>query len=225
VDQVRTARHSSKGLREQILKAAAPFLKRHGTEGAPVDEIMKAAGVTSGALYSQFKNKEDLCTQAICSALDEMLDAYRAIVREQGREGLKLIVAKYLTKEHASNVPGGCAFAALGSDMAKASSRAKRGYEVRIQALIQLFADGLGPGPAAERRAKAQQILSTMLGAMTFARAMNDASARNELLLQARTTALKALDELGGRSSPVARTTRSQMFQERSRKPEKGTLS
>jgi hypothetical protein len=79
--------------------------------------------------------------------------------------------------------------------MAKASSRAKREYEVRIQALVELFADGLGQGQEAERRAKAQLILSTMVGAMTFARAINDADARNELLLQARRNALKALDE------------------------------
>src|SRR5215467_8846362 len=130
---------SSKSVREDILKRVVPFLKRHGTDGASVDEIMKAAGLTSGALYSQFKNKEDLCTQAICSALDAMLDSYQKIAREQGRQGLKLIVSRYLTEAHAGDVSGGCTIAALGSHMAKATPRAKRAYERRIQSLVQIF--------------------------------------------------------------------------------------
>jgi len=192
---VRTTRRGSEAAREKILKAVTPFLKRHGTGIASVDKIMKAAGFTSGALYSQFKNKEDLCTQAICSALDAMLAAYGTIIRERGKEGLRLIVSQYLSQEHVANVPQGCTFVALGADMAKGTAQAKRAYETRIQALVQLFADGLGAGSAASRRAKAQRILSTMIGAITFARAMNDAPAANEFLSQARKDVLRQLDE------------------------------
>jgi TetR/AcrR family transcriptional repressor of nem operon len=191
---MRTAKRSSNDLRVQILKAVVPFLKRHGTDGASVDEIMKAAGFTSGALYSQFKNKEDLCTQAVCSALDAMLDSYQKIVRERGRDGLKLIVSKYLTEAHAGNVSDGCTFAALGSHMAKATPSAKRAYEGRIQALVQIFVDGLGAGPEKERRAKAQQMLSSMLGALTFARAMGGADASKDFLSSVKAQVLRDLD-------------------------------
>ena len=192
---MRTTKRGSEGLREEILKSVVPFLKRHGTGIASVDKIMRAAGFTSGALYSQFKNKEDLCTQATCSALDATLEAYGTIVRERGREGLKLIVSQYLSQEHVANVPGGCTFVALGSDMAKGTAPAKREYEARIQALVQLFADGLGSGPEARRRAKAQRIVSTMIGAMTLARAMSDATAVQELVSQVRKDVLRQLDE------------------------------
>ena len=168
---MRTTRRGSEGLRGEILKAVTPFLKRHGAGIASVDKIMKAAGFTSGALYSQFKNKEDLCTQAICAGLDAMLKAY------------------------GTAIPKGCTFVALGSDMAKGSARAKQAYETRIQALFQLFAGALGAGPEALRRAKVQRILSTMLGALTLARAMNDAGAANELLSQVRNDVLRQLDE------------------------------
>ena len=189
-----TGKRSSDDLRGQILKRVVPFLKRHGTDRASVDEIMKAAGLTSGALYSQFKNKEDLCTQAICGALDAMLDSYRTVVREQGKEGLKLIVSRYLTKAHAGEVARGCTFAALGPQMAKASPRARRAYEQRIHAMVQIFVDGLGAGPEKERRAKAQHILSSMLGALTFARAMGETDAGHEFLSQVRSQLLRELD-------------------------------
>ena len=182
-------------LRETILDAAGPFLKRRGIDGAPVDEIMKEAGLTSGALYSHFKNKDDLCAQAVCRALDAMLDAYRTVVRERGRDGVRLLVAEYLSKSHASNASTGCALAALGSDLAKASPRARRLYELRIQALVQILVDGLGLGSAAQRRARAEQILSTMLGAVTFARAMSDAEASYEFLSHVRSRVLRDLEE------------------------------
>jgi TetR/AcrR family transcriptional repressor of nem operon len=194
---MRTTKRDPKQVHEAILKAAAPFLKRHGTEGAPVDEIMKTAGLTSGALYSHFKNKEDLCTQAICSSLDAMVHRYRTIVRERGREGLALIVSDYLSEAHADEVSRGCTFAALGSDMAKSTPRAKRAYEPHIQALVRIFGDGLGAGSEAERRAKAQHILSTMLGALTFARAMNDADARHQFLSQVRARVVREVEEAG----------------------------
>jgi TetR/AcrR family transcriptional repressor of nem operon len=193
---MRATKRNSRELHQKILKAAAPFLKRHGTDGAPVDEIMKTAGLTSGALYSHFKNKEDLCTQATCSALDAMLDAYRTIVRERGKEGLEFVVSDYLSQGHARDVSGGCTFAALGSDMAKATPRARRAYELRIHALVQIFVDGLGAGSETKRRAKAQHILSTMLGALTFARAMSDADASDAFLSQVRAQVLPELKEL-----------------------------
>jgi TetR/AcrR family transcriptional repressor of nem operon len=188
----------SKSLHAEIIKAAAPFLKKHGTS-APVDAIMKAAGLTSGAMYSQFKNKEDLCIKVICGALDATLDRYRTLVGERGRQGLKLIVAEYLSEDHLRGVADGCAFAALGTDMAKATPRAKRAYEPRIQALVQIFVDGLGAGSEKERQTKAQHFLSTMLGALTFARAMSDADAAQELLSQVRASVLHQLD------TPVAK--------------------
>jgi TetR/AcrR family transcriptional repressor of nem operon len=192
---MRTAKREPKGLREKILKAAAPLLKQRGTEGAPVDAIMKGAGLTSGALYSHFENKDDLCTQAICGDLDRMLDAYGAIVREQGKSGLKRIVADYLSPAHLSGVAGGCTFAALGSDMAKADPHARRAFEERIQAQVEIFAGGLDSGSAPERRAKSQQILSTMLGALTYARAMGDARAAVKFLGQVKKRVLRDLEE------------------------------
>jgi TetR/AcrR family transcriptional regulator, transcriptional repressor for nem operon len=181
-------------MRADILKAAAPILKTHGTHGAPVDEIMKAAGLTSGALYSHFKNKEDLCTQAIFVALDAMLERYRRLVRECGKDGLRHVVAEYLNEAHVGAVARGCPFVALGADMAKAGPLARRGYEQRVRALTDLFADGLPTGSPSERRAKAHFMLSSMIGALTLARSMNDPGAIGELLAQVRARVLFEID-------------------------------
>ncbi len=59
----------------------------------------------------------------------------------------------------------------------------------------KIFVDGLGAGSETKRRAKAQQILSTMLGALTFARAMSDADASDAFLSQVRSQVLRELKE------------------------------
>ena len=188
---MRSNRRRAGPQRQEILEAVVPFLKRHGTDGAPVDALMRAAGLTSGALYSQFKNKDELCSQAICGALDAMLAAYGAIVRERGQEGLRSIVSSYLSTRHAGDVAGGCTFAALGPDMAKASPRARKSYEARIHELVGVFAEGLSGHGEAARRAKAQRILATMLGGLTYARAMSDQDARDEYLAKLRSSVLR----------------------------------
>jgi AcrR family transcriptional regulator len=46
--------------REHLLEAAARVLAERGYHGASLDEVAAAAGFTKGAVYSNFKNKEDL---------------------------------------------------------------------------------------------------------------------------------------------------------------------
>ena len=46
--------------REHLLEAAAVVFARNGYHGASLDEVAAAAGFTKGAVYSNFKSKEDL---------------------------------------------------------------------------------------------------------------------------------------------------------------------
>lgn len=46
--------------RDHLLDAAAQVLAERGFHGASLDEVAAAAGFTKGAVYSNFKNKDDL---------------------------------------------------------------------------------------------------------------------------------------------------------------------
>ena len=46
--------------REHLLEAAASCSPATGYHGASLDEVAAAAGFTKGAVYSNFKSKEDL---------------------------------------------------------------------------------------------------------------------------------------------------------------------
>ena len=46
--------------RAAITQVAAEVFARKGFQGASVDDVAAAAGVSKGSLYSYFKNKEEL---------------------------------------------------------------------------------------------------------------------------------------------------------------------
>jgi AcrR family transcriptional regulator len=62
--------------REHLLRAAAVVFARNGFYGASLDEVAAAAGFTKGAVYSNFKSKEDL----FVALLEDHLDQQRVAV-------------------------------------------------------------------------------------------------------------------------------------------------
>jgi len=51
--------------RHELMKVAIDCFARYGYQATSIDRIAKAAGVTKGALYYHFKDKEDLLFEAV----------------------------------------------------------------------------------------------------------------------------------------------------------------
>jgi TetR/AcrR family acrAB operon transcriptional repressor len=51
--------------RRELMKVAIDCFARYGSKATSIDRIAKAAGVTKGALYYHFKDKEDLLLAAV----------------------------------------------------------------------------------------------------------------------------------------------------------------
>src|SRR5262249_53432660 len=64
--------------RQHLLDAAAIVFARDGFHGATLDEVATAAGFSKGAVYSNFKSKEDL----FLALFDERIDRQFAVVSE-----------------------------------------------------------------------------------------------------------------------------------------------
>jgi AcrR family transcriptional regulator len=61
--EIRTARKAR--TRERLIEAAAEVIARDGFQAASLMEIARRAGVTTGAVYSSFRNKEELLHAAV----------------------------------------------------------------------------------------------------------------------------------------------------------------
>ena len=55
-------------VRERLVAAAAEVFAERGYEGARVQEIVRRAGLSTGAIYTNFRNKADLLLAAVGTA-------------------------------------------------------------------------------------------------------------------------------------------------------------
>lgn len=60
--------------KERLINAAAAEFSAHGYDGASLRQICAAAGVTTGALYFFFKNKEDLFKTVVSPVIDPIME-------------------------------------------------------------------------------------------------------------------------------------------------------
>jgi len=66
--------------RDFLLRAAEQVFAERGFYGASLDQVAAVAGFTKGAVYSNFKNKEDLFLALLESRYEQEIDAVRAIL-------------------------------------------------------------------------------------------------------------------------------------------------
>src|SRR5665213_1835425 len=64
--------------RQYLIQAAARVFAERGFHGASLDQVAAAAGITKGAVYSNFKNKEDLFLALLEANRDREMDALYA---------------------------------------------------------------------------------------------------------------------------------------------------
>jgi AcrR family transcriptional regulator len=72
-----TAERRRQQTREVLLAAAAQVFAERGFHGASLDQVAAAAGFTKGAVYSNFKNKDDLFLALIEAAYSREMAALR----------------------------------------------------------------------------------------------------------------------------------------------------
>src|SRR5262249_15520498 len=62
----------SEATRAKLVGAARPLFAERGYAGVGTEEIVRAAGVTRGALYHQFRDKEELFAAVVEQLHEEM---------------------------------------------------------------------------------------------------------------------------------------------------------
>jgi AcrR family transcriptional regulator len=73
-----TAERRRQQTREYLLQAAARVFAEQGYHATSLDQVAAAAGFTKGAVYSNFKNKEDLFLALFKANYDREMEALRA---------------------------------------------------------------------------------------------------------------------------------------------------
>jgi TetR/AcrR family transcriptional repressor of nem operon len=176
--------------RRRIIDAAAQRLIATGIEGTGLNDLMAEAGLTRGGFYRHFASKDQLVAEACAAGLDStILQARQARqAREEGRsaDGFATVVNAYLSPRHRDNRAGGCPFAGLGSELARADGEVRKAASLGFDQLAGALEALLTDRSPQEARAQAAYTLSAMVGALTMARMVEDPALSDAILSEAR---------------------------------------
>ncbi|AOO84481.1 hypothetical protein BHK69_14705 [Bosea vaviloviae] len=168
--------------RERVIDTAAKLFRERGIDGIGLADLMKAAGLTHGAFYRQFKSKDDLVVQAVKRAYDDMsADLARRIAASD--DPLQTLVRHYVSDDHRDDPGHGCSLAALAGDAARHDDPALRAFFGNIVSNYIALLTRLVPGgdPVA-KRSTAIAVLAEMIGSVVLSRAVPDPTLSGEII-------------------------------------------
>ena len=186
--------HKAKA-RGALLEAGARSLKTCGFNGIGVDGLAAAAGVTSGAFYSNFASKEAMLQAVIEAGLGEpfLSDTDSATLAE-GRARLISYVHDYISADHSADAAEGCLVPALSADVSRAQPPVKDAYQRKMTAVVDRIA-GLLDGDASDRNRRAWSLVALMVGSIVISRGIPEQSeSRTAPLDSALSTASALID-------------------------------
>ena len=159
----------------RIVEVAARAIRRSGYDGTGVADIMKEAGLTHGGFYAHFPDRNALLAEAAGRAGEEAIAASARIAASAPPgKALEAMLKAYLSKEHLDHPETGCPLAALGSEMPRQAPEVRRAATRSIKEMIDLVARQSPAWGSPHAHRDAMVTLSTMLGCMVLARAVDD---------------------------------------------------
>jgi TetR/AcrR family transcriptional repressor of nem operon len=96
--------------RELIISKALPIFNTKGYHATSLSDITKATGITKGAIYGNFKNKDEVASAAFDLASTIVMDNLSRLISEQYNAPSKLQAIVDYFAEYVLNPPieGGC---------------------------------------------------------------------------------------------------------------------
>ena len=185
--------------RERILAAAGRCFRASGLEGAGVIEIMAAAGLTHGGFYAHFANKAELAAAALETALAESRASWLAGLESlPPADAYRQLIGRYLSRSHREEREGGCAIAALASELARQDEPTRAAFERGFLATLAALESAMPEADGVAPRERALGTTALALGGLLLARMVADRALADEILLACRRAALRTLSPLSG---------------------------
>lgn len=168
--------------RQQVIETSSRLFREKGFDGVGVSTLMQAAGLTHGGFYKQFESKDDLIAKATNAALEQTAQRMASLIGTDKRASLKKAVGVYLSSEHRDGAAEGCAFAALGPDVARHGPEARRVMQQGVENQLALMESLIETEGKGSKREEAIATMATMVGALVLARAIENTELSSEIL-------------------------------------------
>lgn len=188
---MRVSRAQAKANRENVINVASKLFREHGFNGIGLSNLMKGAGLTQGGFYKQFSSKDDLIVKASASALENSNNRWADLIAGSS-DPLRELLSFYLSAAHLQERAEGCVIASLAPDAARHSPALRQTFQSGIEDHLELLDGLVSAGAGEDARERSMVTLSTMVGALVMARAVDDEEMSNQFLTAALNELLKA---------------------------------
>ena len=179
---MRVSRIQAAENRQTVINVASRLFRERGFDGIGLKDLMEGAGLTQGGFYKQFASKEDLAVEASKRALESASSRWTDAAAQNPDDPLGAVLAFYLSSDHREEKMDGCPIVALGADAARQGPGVKAAFEAGIKAHLEVLTRFIAATGGEASRSKAMAILSTMVGAVTLSRVVNDPDLAQALL-------------------------------------------
>lgn len=179
--------------RRRILEVASQAFRERGVAETGVDEVMRRAGLTHGGFYAHFADKTELVAEACAVGFAEAVPNLERIAAQPAAAArMRLLIDSYLASRHRDNRGSGCLIVAVAADIARSQGPARTGYARAFTRHLDRLADALRlSADPVENHERVIQLMSSLVGALLFARALED-PAQSERVLHSMRRRLKA---------------------------------
>jgi TetR/AcrR family transcriptional repressor of nem operon len=162
---------------QRILQEASARFRRDGIGATGLQPLMKALGLTHGGFYAHFKSKDELVEKALRAAVDQSKERTAKTFDQEG--SVSAFLDMYLSPAHRDSPEKGCPLPTMCAELGQRgepSAITDEMLKVRIEALEKAMADK----PDADARSLV--MMSTVIGALTMARSVQDKAFSEQIL-------------------------------------------
>ena len=175
---MKTSRANVESNRERLLATASEQVRKHGIDGVKVADLMREVGLTHGGFTTYFTSKEDLVAQACAATVQRQAERLQRIA-ETGDAATERagFFERYLSRKNRDQPDQACLFPALASEMQRQPPSVREIYTDGLKSYVAGLRVLLGGNEA-----EAMAVMSSLVGAMVLARAVDDPDFSDRIL-------------------------------------------
>lgn len=158
--------------RQQLLQGAGRGFRKAGFGGIGVDGLAKEAGVTSGAFYVHFDSKAQAFRESVALGMAELRGGVLYFQEQHGHAWWPEFVRFYLSAKRTCDLSESCTLQTMPIEVSRSDEASRTTFEDALRDVAQAVVDGPDSPNAPQDMEAACAALSSLVGAVTLARAV-----------------------------------------------------
>ena len=193
---MRVSREKFAENRQKIIQAAGVMFRENGFDGVGVADIMKACGLTHGGFYGHFQSKDELQVEVSRALVARVEVRWKELIAGSPDRPLEALVEHYVSWRAVDDPGNSCVFVSLMDEVGRSTGAVREIFNDGFEKLAAILADVVPGDTPEERRKNGFTTLSSMMGAVSLARAVQSRELAAQFLSSMR-------EKLAPKSAPL----------------------